>query len=341
MKNVLVKWWRGLLYEPGDPRLMCGSNLKVVVIGGGTGLAVLLRGLKQYSDSISAIVAVTDDGSSSGQIRKEFDILPPGDIRKCISALAYDESLISKIMEFRFSDDKKNLGGHTLGNLWITALTEYFGSFEKAIEKTTEIFETAGKVLPATLDNINLGAIYIDGSQNIGESKIPIAGKKIQKVFLTKSKVEAYHKAVKAILEADLIIFGPGSLYTSVLPNLLIEGIQDALRENTHSENFYICNCSTERGETENYSVRDHIKSIYKHCGGKVFDYCLVNNKILKVTKDDSELGGVNNITTDKNIIEGCKVVLTDLVSEENPLYHDSDKLAKNVIDLYNKVKAH
>lgn len=339
MKTFLKNWWDGLRYEPEDPRLLAGGRIKIVVIGGGTGLSVLLRGLKKYSNEITAIVAVTDDGSSSGLIRKEFDILPPGDIRKCISALAYDEKLISNLMEYRFGMHSKTLGGHTLGNIWITALTEYFGSFEKAVEATTEIFESAGKVLPATLKKVELCALYADGKRACGESKIPRPGVGIKKVYLNNKKIKAYSKVVEAIADAELIIFGPGSLYTSVIPNLLIEDIANAIRNNTESTNIYVCNCSTERGETEGYSVRDHIKAIYDHCGGGAFDYCLVNNKVMKVSKNASVLGSVNNITCTEREIIGCKIAQSDVLSRRNPLYHDSEKLAKEIIELYNKVK--
>jgi len=332
-------WWRGLLYEPYDPRSLAGSDIKIAVIGGGTGLSVLLKGLKKYSNNISAIVAVTDNGKSSGIIRQEFDILPPGDIRKCISALASDEKLISDIMEYRFSEDGSSLSGHTLGNIWITALSKHLGSFARAVEMTTEIFKTAGKVIPATLSKTELCAVYDDGETVLGESKVPRAGRKIVKVYLKNRSVGAYSKAAIAIREADLIILGPGSLFTSVIPNLLISGIAKAIRENTNSTNVYICNCSTERGETEDYTVSDHIKTIYDHCGGKSFDYCIVNNNIVKTSKNRTALGNINNITTKKEDILGCKIVSSDIVNERNPLYHDSEKLAKAVVELYNKVK--
>ena len=339
MKKMIKKWWKGLLYEPGDPRFSAGNNIKIAVIGGGTGLAVLLKGLKRYSNRISAIVAVTDDGKSSGIIRQEFDILPPGDIRKCISALATDEELLSDIMEYRFQKDGNSLSGHTLGNIWITALTKHLGSFPKAIEATTEIFNTAGKVLPATLSKTELCAVYDDGKKIVGESKIPRAGRKIERVYLKNASVGVYSKAAHAIKEADLIIFGPGSLFTSVIPNLLIYGIAKAVKGNTKSVNVYICNSSTERGETENLNVSDHIKAIFDHCKGRAFDYCLVNNRIIKKSQDTSQLGSVHNITTDKEEILGCKIISKDLIDIKRPLYHDSEKLAKAVIEMYNSIK--
>lgn len=339
MKTFFKKWWRGLLYEPDDPRQYSGIDLKIVVIGGGTGLSTLLRGMKKYSNKITAIVSVMDNGKSSGTIRKEFDILPPGDIRKCISALAYDEELVSKLMEYRFKKGENSFSGHTLGNIWITALSEHFNSFEKAIEATTEIFETAGRVLPSTLQRADLCAEYENGETMCGESEIPQAGKKIKRIFLNKQGIKGYKKAVEAIKEAQIIILGPGSLYTSVIPNLLITDIRNAIRENAESLNVYICNCSTERGETENYSVENHIDAIFDHCKGKPFDYVLVNNKIVKSSKNASVLGNINNITTTRSELSNCKIISSDIVSDKNPLYHDPEKLAKAVIELYNEVR--
>jgi uncharacterized cofD-like protein len=339
-KNFWKIWWQSLVYEPNDPRLLAGSDIKIAVIGGGTGLSVLLSGLKKYSNNISAIVAVTDDGSSTGIIRKEFDILPPGDIRKCISALAYDEEIMSRILEFRFPGKHKSLSNHTLGNIWIAALTKHFGSFEKALEVTSTIFRTAGEILPSTLDNIKIGAEYEDGKKVMGENKIPQAGKRIKRVFLNKDKVRAYAKSVAALSNADLILIGPGSLFTSVMPNLLIGGIRRAVQNNKKSLRIYIANCSTERGETEGYSVADHIQAIKNHVDKKLFDYSLVNEKIIKKSKNSSGLGEVYNITEKEDEILGCKIVQADLINDEKPLYHDSTKLAKEIIKLYNKAKA-
>lgn len=328
-----------MIYEPGDPRILAGGKIKIVVIGGGTGLSNLLSGLKNYSKNITAIVTVTDDGASSGILRKEFDILPPGDIRKCISALALDEGRMAKLMEYRFAEGNNSLSGHTIGNILITALTRQTGSFIKAIEEITELFSTAGKVLPATLSKTKLCANYEDGGRATGESKISKAGKKIKKVFMKNRSIGAYSKAVKAIKNADLIIFGPGSLYTSVIPNLLIRGIAKAIKENRSSVNVFICNCSTERGETENYTVEDHIVAICNHIGGKAFDYCVVNNRIIKKSSDASALGNIYNITTKEKAILGVKIISVDVINSRKPLYHDSEKLAKEVISLYNRVR--
>jgi uncharacterized cofD-like protein len=189
IKRYAKSWWKWLKYEPNDPRFCAGGVIKITVIGGGTGLSNLLRGLKKYSNQISAIVTVADGGGSTGKLREEFDMLAPGDIRQCISALAHDEDLFSDLFEHRFSNDKKILGGHTLGNIWITALTDHFGSFEKAIEVTSEIFQTAGKVLPSTLDNVHLCVEYEDGTTLKGEHHLDEVVKKIKRVFFDKKDI--------------------------------------------------------------------------------------------------------------------------------------------------------
>ncbi|MFA6963421.1 MAG: gluconeogenesis factor YvcK family protein [Patescibacteria group bacterium] len=336
LKKFAKNWWKWLRFDPSDPRFNAGGAIKIAVIGGGTGLSNLLRGLKKYSDQITAIVAVTDDGASSGEIRAEYDMLPPGDIRKCISALAYDEELVGKVFEYRFK--KRLFGGHTLGNIWITAMTEIAGSFEKSIEATSSIFQTAGKVLPATLNKIDLVADFTDGTAMRGESKFVKAGKIIRKVYLSEKGVRAYAKATKAIKEADLIIIGPGSLYTSIMPNLLISGLRNALKASS-SVKIYIANCSTERGETENYTVEDHIRALESHAGANIFDYALVNSRVLRRSIKSDKLGEVYNITTKQKEVGRIKIVRADLVDQKNPLYHDPNKLAKKVIGLYNEIK--
>ncbi|MCL5410797.1 MAG: YvcK family protein [Patescibacteria group bacterium] len=339
VKSFLKKWWNDLKYEPGDPRQLAGGRIKIAAIGGGTGLSTLLRGLRDYSNDISAIVSVADNGSSSGELRKEFDILPPGDIRQCISALAYDEELVSDLLEYRFKKGNNSFSGHTLGNIWITGLTEYFGSFEKALEITTELFKTAGKVMPATLDDIDIQIEYEDGSTLKGETYLDEVLKKINKISLNKENPRAYSGAIKALGDADLIIIGPGSLYGSLLPNLLIPGIKKAILNNKKAVKVYVANCSTERTQTRDYSIDDHIKVINNHTLEKLFDYCLVNDKVIKSSKEQSKLGEVNNITTNKEEIDGIKIVKDDIINEKNPLYHDSAKLAESIINLYKEAR--
>ncbi len=325
-------------YEPNDPRFNSGGKIKIVVIGGGTGLSNLLRGLKIYSSDISAVVTVADGGGSTGKLRKDFDMVAPGDIRKCIGALAINEELFSSLLEHRFPKNKRSLGGHTLGNIWITALTDYYGSFEKAIEVTSEIFQTAGRVLPATLDNVNLCIEYEDGKILKGEHYLDQIVKKIKKVYFDQH-VRAYGEAVKTLADADLILLGPGSLYGSLIPNVIISGIRKAITENRNALKIYIANCSTERTQTPNYTIDDHLSEIRKHVKSKLFDICLVNSKVLKRSQDHMRLGEINNITTDKADIDGIRICRDDLIDDKNPLFHDSKKLARAIIELYNKNK--
>jgi len=338
-KELIKKWWNWLRYEPSDPRFYTGGVIKIAALGGGTGLATLLSGLKKYSNYISAIVTVADNGTSTGVLRKEFDIVAPGDIRKCIAALAEDGELITNLLEYRFPKDKKVFGGHTLGNIWLTALSCYLGSFEKSVELTTEIFRTAGKVMPATLDNINLVIKYRDGSRKVGEKHLDNSTKEIDSISLNNKKAKAYKKAVGEISAADLILLGPGSLYGSLIPNLLIPGIRDAIKRNKKAVKIYIANCSTERTQTAGYSIEDHIRVIEEHTSAKLFDYCLVNNKIIKRSSCELELGEINNITTEKEVIKGVKIIREDVVSLDNPLFHDPNKLAISLIEIYNKNK--
>jgi len=339
MKDLFKAWWKWLRYEPNDPRFFAGGTIKIAVVGGGTGLANLLRGLKVYSNHISAVVTVADAGGSTGEIRRDFDMLAPGDIRKCISALAYDEELVAKIFEHRFDKRKKTFGGHTLGNIWITALTDYLGSFEKAIEVTSQIFQTAGRVLPSTLSNIDLVIEYTDGTKLRGEHYLDEELKVIRRISLTKPKAPAYTKAVSALKEADLIVIGPGSLYGSLLPNLLIGGVREAISSNKNALKVYVANCSTERTQTRNYTIDDHIAKIRDHVKRRLFDYCLVNNVIIRKSSDETKLGEINNISTTKTEIGKVKIVPRDVIDAKNPLFHDPEKLAKELINLYNEVK--
>lgn len=298
----------------------------------------LLRGLRSYSDHISAIATVTDSGGSAGRVREEFDMLSPGDVRRCISALSYDEKLITELFNYRFKGST-SLGGHTLGNIWLAALSDHFGSFNKAIEVTSEIFQTAGKVLPATLDKVSLRVQYEDGTVRIGEHYLDEILTKVKKISFKEKKVRGYEKAVSEIGEADLIIVGPGSLYGSLICNLLIREISQAIIVNKKAVKLFVMNCSTERTQTRNYSVDDHLKAVRDHVGAELFDYCLVNNKIVRQSKNEAKLGEVNNITTTKKVINGVKIILDNIIDDKNPLHHDPDKLANSIIELYNRVK--
>ena len=297
---------------------------KVVAIGGGTGLATLLRGLKKYPVEISAIVTMTDDGASTGRLRREMGVLPPGDIRKCIAALAENESELLDLFNYRF---KKGFGiaGHSMGNLFLTALKDTTGSFEGAIEKASELLNIKGRVIPATLEDVHLGAEFDDGSRVMGEHKITQYGYgiKIKNVFLSKD-AKSNPRAVSAIKNADIILVGPGSLYTSVIPNFLHPEICQALKK-SKAKKIYICNVSTERGETEKFKVSDHLSSLSDV--GINFDITLANSKMFPKGSGDGFVDPVE-IDTFKNIVS------SELSDSENPLYHDPDKLAKAVFDI-------
>lgn len=310
-------------------------KLNLVAIGGGTGLSTLLEGIKGYNFNISAIVVMTDDGLSTGRLRKTFGILPPGDIRKSIIALAKKEDLLTDLFEYRFQQGK-GLKGHSLGNLLLLALTKITGSFKKAVYAASEILDTTGKVIPATLDNINIIAYLTSGRKVCGERKAYLLGRKdpIKKVELSNIDAKANTEAVKAIKNADLILIGPGSLYSSLIPNFLIKSINKEILKNKKAKKIYICNVSTERGETQDYSVEDHIQALVNHSDPKLFSVVLVNNKIIKTTQKAQKLGEVHNITYAKNKFGRYKIIGADLIDKNKPLYHDSDKLGKVIVEM-------
>jgi len=308
---------------------------KVAVVGGGSGLSTLLRGLKSYTDEISAIVCMTDNGRSSGKLRNDFKMLPPGDIRQCLAALSSQESLLLELFNFRFNRGK-DLVGHSLGNLLLAGLTEMSGDFRKAVKLMSQILDIKGKVLPVTLDHVQLGARLENRKRVIGESSVPLAGhkSKIKRVFLIPSSARVNQEAVLAIKNAEMIIIGPGSLYTSVIPNLLFKEISRNIA-NSSALKIFVCNVSTERGETEKYNVEDHLKALQKHSNQEIVDVILVNNKILKRSSHEGKLGEISNITTDKDRIGKVKVKRANVIDVENPLYHDSYKLARELMKIY------
>jgi len=294
----------------------------IVVIGGGTGLSTLLRGLKKFPYNITAIVTMTDDGASTGRLRRETGMLPPGDIRKCIAALAKNESDVLDLFNYRF---KKGFGisGHSLGNLLLMALSDQHGGFEEAIEKASDILNIKGKVIPATLEDVHLGAEFKDGMRIMGQVRIAQYGYKmrIKNLFLSKPAV-SNPRAVNSIEKADVILVGPGSLYTSILPNFLHQEIKEAFNKSS-AKKIYIANVSTERGETDGYKLSDHIKEIEKYAGD--FDIILANNRLFEKGSGD---GYVDPVELD---FADDKIVLADVGDKENPLYHSSEKLVLNI----------
>jgi uncharacterized cofD-like protein len=298
--------------------------LSVVAIGGGTGLSSLLRGLKLHDDvAITAIVTVADDGGSTGRIRTEFDIPAPGDIRNCLVALADDESLVGQLFQYRFDQEGSQLAGHSFGNLFITALTQVTGSFEQAVSESASVLAIRGRVLPATLENVTLCAELVDGHVIRGESRIADKEAPIKRVFLEPVRPPAYDPALAAIQNAELVILGPGSLYTSVLPNLLVDGVTQAIRW-TPAKVVYVCNVATQQGETDHFSAADHVRVITDQLGPGVLDGILVNSNRASAAAigPDEAIEPVLAEGLDR-VGPGPIVVTRDVVSDRNPLRHD------------------
>ncbi len=307
---------------------------KVVAIGGGTGLSTLLRGLKAYTPHITAIVTVADDGGSSGRLRRELGLLPPGDFRNCIAALADDEALITQLFQFRFGQGE-GLDGHSLGNLFITALAAVTGSFERAILEASRVLAVQGRILPSTLEDVTLVAdLKVEDEAATsrltrvqGESAIPRAGQPIERVFLRPERVRAYPEAVRAILEADLIIAGPGSLFTSVLPNLLVQDIRRAV-EVSPAAKIYVCNVATQPGETDGFDVGQHVGALQRHVGWGLMPNVLANdNPIPSLEQPQMQPVALHYPPGD-----GYEVIAADLVDRSAPWRHDSEKLAELIM---------
>ncbi|KPK97016.1 MAG: hypothetical protein AMJ95_11350 [Omnitrophica WOR_2 bacterium SM23_72] len=325
-----------ILYQ----RKHLGRGPRIVTIGGGTGLSVLLRGLKEYSSNITAIVTVADSGGSSGRLRQEFDILPPGDIRNCLIALADAPALMRDLFQFRF-ETSSDLSGHSFGNLFITVMTRLTGDFEKAIKETSKVLALRGRVIPSTLDSVMLVARHKDGTTTVGEDKIPKAQRAIDRLSLDPALPQATPDAIKAIQEAQIIIFGPGSLYTSIIPNLLIKEITEAVQA-AGALKIYVCNVMTQPGETDGYSAFDHVKAFISHSRPRVIDYCIVNTgeipqEVLKRYAQQNSYIVVN----DRRKIEsmGYRVIEDDFgIIEEEVVRHDPEKLAKVILGLLEEV---
>jgi len=309
---------------------------KIVAVGGGTGLAMLLSGLKEYSSNITAIVTVADDGGSSGRIRKQFDILPPGDIRNCLVALADASTMMRDLFQFRFEEGSE-LAGHSFGNLFITVMTRLTGDFEKAVRETSKVLALRGQVIPSTLQNVALVAKYQDGTITEGEYNIPRAHKVINKVYLNPLSPKAAPEAVKAIKEAEIIVLGPGSLYTSIIPNLLIKEITDSIVA-SRAIKAYVCNVMTQPGETDGFTASMHVKKLVEHSHPRIIDYCLLNiGKIPPEVQKRYDSEQAYLVANDKKAIHsmGYRVIEEDIVSINDALVrHDTMKLAKLILSL-------
>ncbi len=313
---------------------------KIVVIGGGTGLSTLLHGLKEYTTNITAIVTVADDGGSSGKLRQEFDVLPPGDIRNCLVALADAEPLMGKLFQFRFGEGSE-FSGHSFGNLFITAMSKVTGNFDVAIKESSKILAIRGRVLPATLDKITLRAEHEDGSESEGESHIPQVKSPIKRVHLRPANCRPTDEAIDAIRRADAIVLGPGSLYTSIMPNLLVGRIYQEIIS-SRAIKIYVCNVMTQKGETDDYKASDHLKAIIEHSGPGIVEYCIINTAripeemLAKYKNEESHpvIPDTENLKKMK-----FKVVEAHIINAKDYVRHDPLKLAKLIIDLVTSLK--
>ncbi len=313
---------------------------RVVAVGGGTGIPTLLRGMKQYTANLSAVVTVADDGGSSGRLRTEFGILPPGDIRNCLIALADIEPLMERLFQHRFTNGE-GLAGHPFGNLFILAMTEATGDFYQAVRAASEVLAVRGRVLPSTLDHVVLRAELADGRMVSGESAIGKAGSSIRRVFLDRAdgagEVRALDDVLTAIQEAELIVLGPGSLYTSIIPNLLVPGVADAIRQSPALK-IYVCNIMTEPGETDGFSVSHHLRALIDHAGYGLVDICLANTRAVPAQlRDRYRQQGAEAVAIDPAAYRlGVQVVARDLLRVEGDyVRHDPEKLAQAIGHLF------
>ncbi len=310
---------------------------KIVTIGGGTGLSTMLRGLKDYSENITAIVTVADDGGSSGRLRRDLGVLPPGDFRNCIVALADAEPLMAKLFQYRFGPGT-DLEGHSFGNLFIVAMSGITGNFEEAIREASRVLAVRGQILPSTLENVTLCAELEGGTRVMGESKISAATVPIKRVYLQPERPAAFPEAVRAILDADIVVVGPGSLYTSILPNLLVDGIAKAL-VSTEALRMYVCNVATQPGETDHFGASDHVRALLKHVRGMPIDVVLANDNQSGAIKPEWH---VQHVAADVEAIErmGVEVALFDVVNPHNALRHSPERLTTAIAQLYERRRA-
>jgi uncharacterized cofD-like protein len=309
---------------------------RVVIIGGGTGLPVLLRGLKQYPLDITAIVTVADDGGSSGRIREDLDIPPPGDIRNVLAALSDVEPLVEEMFQHRFRTSNE-LSGHSLGNLILAAMTSITGNFVHAIQEMSKVLNVRGKVLPAANQNVVLHAEMEDGTVVSGESKIPFSGKRIHRVFLSPDNIKPLPETILAIRQADLIVIGPGSLYTSILPNLLVPKLGQEVCK-AQGKKVYICNLMTQAGETHDFTASDHVQAIYDHMDDGAIDTILVNKENIP---EDVQLRYHEELAKpviyDIGRLEelGLEVIQEEIVCDDDDVIrHDAKKVAEILFNI-------
>ena len=306
---------------------------RIVAIGGGTGLSVLLRGIKTHTDNLTAIITVADDGGSSGRLRRELGVLPPGDFRNCIVAMSDRESVLTELFQYRF-EQGDGLKGHSFGNLFIVAMSSVTNSFEQALYESSRVLAVHGQIVPATLANLTLSARLTDGQVVSGESSITERGGQIEQLFIDPVDAEATPRAIKAVEEAEVVIMGPGSLYTSILPNVLVPGISEALRH-TRAAKIYVCNVATQEGETTGYAVYDHVEALQRHTFPTVADCVVANNNPIQL--GTRFLGKA--VLHDGRPLKNVRLADGDLVDLQHPVRHDSKRLAGIIMDVYHSRK--
>jgi uncharacterized cofD-like protein len=308
---------------------------RVVAIGGGHGLSSLLRGIKEHTRNLTAVVTVADDGGSSGKLRESFGILPPGDIRNCLAALSNDEAMLTQLFQYRFSGEP-GLDGHSFGNLFLTALSDITGSFEEAVSESGRVLSVSGRVLPSTLHDVKLVAdiqlpYMLNEVRVEGESNIPEVAGRIRRVWLEPNDAPAFPPVLKAILAADLIIVGPGSLYTSLLPNLLVRDLLAAVHS-SRAIKIFVCNVATQSGETDSYSCHDHVRALEEHIGEDLFDVVLCNDNY-----SASLPVGTEWVRADSRTMTDTRAYCADLLNAAHPWRHDSEKLGQVLMNLFSE----
>lgn len=326
----------GRVWEVMARQALLAHGKHIVVLGGGTGLSTLLRGLKRYTANLVAIVTVTDDGGSSGRLRRELGLLPPGDIRNCLIALADAEPTMTALFQYRFEGGATSLAGHSFGNLLIAAMTHLTGDFESAVREISKVLAIRGRVLPSTLTHVNLRAEMEDGSCIEGETAIVQHPARIRRLYLNPPTAAPLEEAVQAISQAEIVVIGPGSLFTSVLPNLLVEGIAEALHR-TQAVRIYICNVMTQPGETNGFTASDHVRTLEAHVGKRIFDYVLVNTAVPSAPLlEKYRQSGQELVEPDLDRIRalGYRPIPGAFISESDVVRHDPLRLAEAISKL-------
>ncbi|MBI3910536.1 MAG: YvcK family protein [Armatimonadetes bacterium] len=336
--TAVVPQTQGPLVDVILKRRHLAQGYRIVVIGGGTGLSTLLRGLKEYTSNITAVVTVTDDGGSSGRLQREFGMLPPGDIRNCLVALADAEPLMQELFQYRFEGGGEALKGHSFGNLLIAAMLNITGDFEEAVRQTSRVLAIRGRVLPSTLAHVCLRAELVDATIAEGETNISRATQPIQRMMLSDPEAEPLDETLEALRTADAILIGPGSVYTSVIPNFLVKGVAEAVAR-SNALKIYICNVMTQPGETSGFSAADHVRAIEQQAGRRVFDYVLINQDVPgEDLLERYAQAGSYWVHPDLERIRqmGYRPVVGQFISQTHVVRHDPLRLAQAIVQLLN-----